>query len=81
MISLNEVELDRLVPASGEDCAPGPQLPGTAPKPDSISRRFLRFFAKFRNSLVGPTSPVILPAASHFIDYEGELVVVIGKTL
>jgi len=37
------------------------------------------FFAKFRNSLVGPTSPVILPSADHFIDYEGELVVVIGK--
>jgi 2-keto-4-pentenoate hydratase/2-oxohepta-3-ene-1,7-dioic acid hydratase in catechol pathway len=37
------------------------------------------FFAKFRNSLVGPTSPVILPAVSPFIDYEGELVVVIGK--
>jgi 2,4-didehydro-3-deoxy-L-rhamnonate hydrolase len=37
------------------------------------------FFAKFRNSLVGPASPVILPSADHFIDYEGELVVVIGK--
>jgi 2-keto-4-pentenoate hydratase/2-oxohepta-3-ene-1,7-dioic acid hydratase in catechol pathway len=37
------------------------------------------FFAKFRNSLVGPTSPVIMPMADHFIDYEGELAVVIGK--
>ncbi len=37
------------------------------------------FFAKYRNSLVGPTSPVIMPPVDHFIDYEGELAVVIGK--
>ncbi len=36
-------------------------------------------FAKFRNALVGPTSPIILPALSEEIDYEGELAVVIGK--
>ena len=36
------------------------------------------FFAKFRNSLVGPTSPVLLPRVSTQIDYEGELAVVIG---
>jgi len=36
-------------------------------------------FAKFRNALTGPTSPVILPDASQEIDYEGELAVVIRK--
>ena len=36
------------------------------------------FFAKFRNSLTGPTDPVLLPATSTQIDYEGELAVVIG---
>ena len=37
------------------------------------------FFAKFRNSLVGPSSPIVLPRVSREIDYEGELAVVIGK--
>ncbi len=36
------------------------------------------FFAKFRNSLIGPTSPICLPKVSAEIDYEGELAVVIG---
>ena len=37
------------------------------------------FFTKFRNSLGGPHSPVLLPRISTQIDYEGELAVVIGK--
>ncbi len=36
------------------------------------------FFAKFRNSLIGPTSPILLPRVSEQIDYEGELAVIIG---
>ena len=36
------------------------------------------FFAKFRNSLTGPISPILLPRVSSQIDYEGELAVVIG---
>lgn len=36
-------------------------------------------FAKYRNALTGPTSPIILPNMSQEIDYEGELAVVIGK--
>jgi 2-keto-4-pentenoate hydratase/2-oxohepta-3-ene-1,7-dioic acid hydratase in catechol pathway len=35
------------------------------------------FFAKFRNSLTGPTSPIRLPRVSSQIDYEGELAVII----
>lgn len=37
-------------------------------------------FAKFRNSLVGPNRPIILPRNSTQIDYEAELAVVIGRT-
>ena len=37
------------------------------------------FFAKFRNSLIGPTSPIHLPRVSTQIDYEGELAVIIGQ--
>jgi len=36
-------------------------------------------FAKYRNALTGPTSPILLPRLSKEIDYEGELAVVIGK--
>lgn len=36
------------------------------------------FFAKFRNSLTGPTSPILIPRVSSQIDYEGELAVIIG---
>jgi 2-keto-4-pentenoate hydratase/2-oxohepta-3-ene-1,7-dioic acid hydratase in catechol pathway len=36
-------------------------------------------FAKFRNCLTGPTSPILLPRVSTSIDYEGELAVIIGK--
>lgn len=36
-------------------------------------------FAKFRNALIGPASPVILPDLSQEIDFEGELAVIIRK--
>lgn len=36
-------------------------------------------FAKYRNALNGPTSPILLPAISEEVDYEGELAVVIGR--
>ena len=36
-------------------------------------------FAKYRNSLIGPTSSIILPKTSQEIDYEAELAVVIGR--
>src|SRR6185312_9744800 len=37
-------------------------------------------FAKFRNSLTGPYSQIVLPRISTAIDYEAELAVVIGRT-
>jgi len=36
-------------------------------------------FAKYRNTLNGPTGPIVLPTISKEVDYEGELAVVIGK--
>ncbi|HET7090027.1 MAG TPA: fumarylacetoacetate hydrolase family protein, partial [Anaerolineae bacterium] len=36
-------------------------------------------FAKYRNALTGPTSPIILPGVSEESDYEAELAVVIGR--
>lgn len=37
-------------------------------------------FGKFGNTIIGPGEPIILPAVSSKVDYEAELVVVIGKT-
>ncbi len=36
-------------------------------------------FAKFRNSLVGPRAPIVLPKIGEVFDYEAELAVVIGR--
>jgi 2-keto-4-pentenoate hydratase/2-oxohepta-3-ene-1,7-dioic acid hydratase in catechol pathway len=36
-------------------------------------------FAKFRNSLTGPSSPIVLPGVGSQFDYEAELAVVIGR--
>jgi len=36
-------------------------------------------FAKFRNSLIGAGAPIIAPAISQKVDFEGELAVVIGE--
>ncbi len=37
------------------------------------------WFAKFAGALIGPADPIALPAASHAMDWEGELAVVIGR--
>ncbi len=36
-------------------------------------------FAKYRNALVGHRGKIILPSSSNMVDYEAELVVIIGK--
>jgi 2-keto-4-pentenoate hydratase/2-oxohepta-3-ene-1,7-dioic acid hydratase in catechol pathway len=36
------------------------------------------FFAKFPNSLIGPTDPIVPPKTTKEVDYEAELAVVIG---
>ena len=79
VLSLDEVELGPPVPDPEKIVCLGLNYPEHAAEAGLDIPPVPTFFAKFRNSLVGPTSPVILPSADHFIDYEGELVVVIGK--
>jgi acylpyruvate hydrolase len=79
VLSLDEVELGPPVPDPEKILCLGLNYPEHAAEAELDIPPVPTFFAKFRNSLIGPTSPVILPAASHFIDYEGELVAVIGK--
>ncbi len=79
VLSLDEVELGPPVPDPEKILCLGANYPEHAAEAGIDIPPVPTFFAKFRNSLVGPTSPVILTAADHFIDYEGELAVVIGK--
>ncbi len=37
-------------------------------------------FNKFPTAIIGPEQPIVLPPISNQVDYEGELVVVIGKS-
>lgn len=37
-------------------------------------------FAKFRNALIGPGDPILIPRVSEKVDWEVELAVIIGKT-
>ena len=76
---LDEVELGPPVPDPEKILCLGLNYPEHAAEGGFDIPPVPTFFAKFRNSLVGPTSPVILPTADRFIDYEGELVVVIGR--
>jgi 2-keto-4-pentenoate hydratase/2-oxohepta-3-ene-1,7-dioic acid hydratase in catechol pathway len=79
VLSLNEVELGLPVPDPEKILCLGLNYPEHAAEAQANILPVPTFFTKFRNSLFGPTSAVILPAACHFIDYEGELVVVLGK--
>jgi 2-keto-4-pentenoate hydratase/2-oxohepta-3-ene-1,7-dioic acid hydratase in catechol pathway len=36
-------------------------------------------FSKYATALIGPEQPIILPAVSREVDYEAELVIVVGK--
>ena len=38
------------------------------------------FFTKFRNALIGPEDPVLIPKVSKMVDWEVELAVIIGRT-
>lgn len=46
---------------------------GMEPPPEPV------VFSKFSQSVVGPEEPIRLPAVCHQVDYEAELVVVIGR--
>lgn len=37
------------------------------------------FFTKFRNSLIGPDDPIIIPRVSKMVDWEAELAIIIGR--
>ena len=78
LISLNTLELGPPVPDPDKIICLGVNYRDHAAEAQQELPVVPMFFAKFRNSLIGPTSPILLPHVSNQIDYEGELAVIIG---
>jgi 2-keto-4-pentenoate hydratase/2-oxohepta-3-ene-1,7-dioic acid hydratase in catechol pathway len=78
LISLDALELGPPVPDPDKILCLGVNYREHAAEAQQELPAVPMFFAKFRNSLIGPTSPILLPRVSTQIDYEGELAVIIG---
>src|SRR5437763_9472841 len=78
LISLDTLELGPPVPDPDKILCLGVNYREHAAEAQQELPAVPMFFAKFRNSLIGPTSPILLPRVSTQIDYEGECAVIIG---
>jgi 2-keto-4-pentenoate hydratase/2-oxohepta-3-ene-1,7-dioic acid hydratase in catechol pathway len=78
LLQSSEVELGPPVPDPDKIICIGVNYADHASEAGLAQTEVPLFFAKFRNSLTGPTSPIRLPHASSQIDYEGELAVIVG---
>jgi len=76
---LAEVRLRPPVRAPQKIVAVGLNYASHATEADRDTSEFPVLFAKFANTLTGPCDDIPIPLASHRIDYEGELAVVIGR--
>jgi acylpyruvate hydrolase len=79
LVPLKEVDLGPPVPDPDKILCLGLNYFGHATELKMDVPTVPTLFAKFRNSLVGPYSPIVLPRVSKQIDYEGELAFVIGR--
>ncbi len=68
------------VPAPGKVICIGRNYAGHAAEMGSAIDDLPVVFNKFASAIIGPGQPVRLPEMSQAVDYEAELVVVIGKT-
>lgn len=78
-INLDEVEIGPPVPNPRKIVCLGLNYREHASELQMDTPGVPTLFAKFRNAISGPASPIVLPKISEQIDYEGELAVVIGK--
>jgi 2-keto-4-pentenoate hydratase/2-oxohepta-3-ene-1,7-dioic acid hydratase in catechol pathway len=77
---LDELDLLAPVPRPGKVVCVGRNYAAHAAETDSAIPDRPQLFAKWANAVVGPGAPVPLPPITDALDYEGELVVVIGRT-
>ena len=79
VLTLDQVELGPPVPDPEKIICIGLNYPEHVAEAQTATPVAPTFFAKFRNSLIGPTDSIVLPAANKYIDYEGELAVIMGQ--
>lgn len=77
--SLDEVALLAPIPQPGKVICVGRNYAEHAAETGSAVPDRPQLFAKFANAIVGPGVDVIHPAITHALDYEAELVAVIGR--
>ena len=78
--SVAAVALVAPIPAPGKVVCVGRNYAEHAAETGSAVPTQPQIFSKWANAVVGPGSVVELPAITHALDYEAELVVVIGRT-
>lgn len=76
---LDELELGPPVPDPGKIVCVGLNYSAHVAEAGREEPEHPALFAKFNNSLTGPRDPILNPPVSDEVDYEGELVVVIGR--
>lgn len=79
LLSLDSIELGPPIPDPDKIVCLGLNYADHAAEAKMAIPEVPVLFAKFRNSLTGPYSSIVLPRNSTAIDYEAELAVVIGK--
>lgn len=80
VLALEAVELGPPVPDPEKIICLGLNYADHAAETKMEIPKYPILFPKYRNSLTGPYSPIVLPHFSTKIDYEAELAVVIGQT-
>lgn len=78
--ALEELELVAPVPRPGKVVCVGRNYAEHARETGSVVPDRPQLFAKWANAVVGPRDDVVLPSITSALDYEAELVVVIGRT-
>ncbi|GCE13804.1 fumarylacetoacetate hydrolase family protein [Tengunoibacter tsumagoiensis] len=78
--SVDEVELGAPIPDPDKIICVGLNYADHAEESQLAIPQVPVLFPKYRNSLTGPFSQIILPGFSTEIDYEAELAVIIGQT-
>jgi len=75
---IEEVRLAPPVPSPGKILCVGRNYRKPAGTPET-GERYPTFFGRFAHTLLAPGAPFVLPDVSDQVDYEGELVAVIGR--
>jgi len=78
-LPLDEIEYLPPIPAPGKIICVGLNYADHTAETGFEPPKHPTVFARFANSLVGHGAPIVRPAASDNLDYEGEIVAVIGR--